>query len=749
MAEKDLVYFKQWIPAGHQMDKYSANPWCLFSKNVDIFSSSNSYKATAFSAPDSQADWVIAVDDRNRIILKSNWDVVDTANNNQVIINPVTNFDQEKLYVNYVWYSRYTTDYTQATFWTLKWLIVKYEWDTYKEIIVYSDRMMYTYSTTEFDKPEYNYVWGTNKASIDPNHNNWAVLVTWLTSTSFTLYLNTNVKWFQWLRIPINYYTQWWTTETVKITAAYNDCPYMYYEASTDRMEQAPSMYNDTRTVATNLDVPYNSFAYVNCLLYNRWDNRSIDFRVTITSSSTINSSNPRTWKIYFERPELVSWQTYWEYYTYLPLDTNRVYKNIWEYYFNPWKTYPSLWNFSSNWVKRLNQFNSDDSTTLYDFVQYMWWEIDPAQVAVDAVVLKERVFLICNQDWNWYIFPCDLSWWKGTPYIAYWVEFKAAIVMNYLIYLVGENRWISTLFVYNEQELVHVVEWNEKNWERDDYISKSEQFKFNWMMADWRWRLILGTEDNRVFCYWQTYWWRWWAFIHTLEDWQTLESIRTIGKDLLITYVEGWVTKTIKYQDDTAIKHYNTEFEVVYPVILWNHIIEKEIYDLYCSYRLPSSSTKLEFWIAVNHNYFWSFRLPSRPNLEIWQIMYLSSVVESMDYSLKLVEINDDWYTFILDWNMPVQDSFLAEYKTIYKPIEVWHPVEEYAFTEYNNFKKIREITTDKFKEWYYREENITNKLSLPRTHSIQLMVRWKWTVNHTPEVFWLTLESNQRNRW
>ena len=46
MAEKDLVYNQQWIPAGHQMDKYSANPWCLFSKNVDIFSSSNSYKAT-------------------------------------------------------------------------------------------------------------------------------------------------------------------------------------------------------------------------------------------------------------------------------------------------------------------------------------------------------------------------------------------------------------------------------------------------------------------------------------------------------------------------------------------------------------------------------------------------------------------------------------------------------------------------------------------------------------------------------
>ena len=70
-------------------------------------------------------------------------------------------------------------------------------------------------------------------------------------------------------------------------------------------------------------------------------------------------------------------------------------------------------------------------------------------------------------------------------------------------------------------------------------------------------------------------------------------------------------------------------------------------------------------------------------------------------------------------------------------------------AFVEYNNFKRIRQITTDKFIEWFYREENITAKLWLPRTHSLQLMVRWIGTANYTPEVFWVGLDSNQRNRW
>ena len=746
MAEKDLVYFKQWIPAGHQMDKYSANPWCLFSKNVDIFSSSNSYKATAFSTPDEQADWVIAVDEKWRFWLYSSWKVYDSKE--WTAWNAASRFAAINWWakVNYYW-PWYTNQYEDIQFWTPKSIVVKYDWDEWQEIVVFTDRTMFVKSKVSIN-PEFIEVRGANcDASI-----NWGISLRNIKSkTNFWVDINLKVPWFCTTRIWVLYYRNSanWDVEWKSTWPAYYEAPYLYYDAPSDSMMQYDLI--SSRAISDLPTLEESRFKYFQTAVYTQTalqNNRSLTLRFQLNTTDTVSSSSPRWWEV------IIDWQDrITEYYVALPKVDDRIIKNVWEYYFiYNWWTFPSLWNFTSEWARRTITVDWVDRTMdlpLYTFSQYMWWEIDPAQVAVDAVVLKERVFLICNQDWNWYIFPCDLSWWKGTPYIAYGVELKAAIVMNYLIYLVGENRWISTLFVYNEQELVHVVEWNEKNWERDDYISKSEQFKFNWMMADWRWRLILGTEDNRVFCYWQTYWGRWWAFIHTLEDWQTLDSIRTIGKDLLITYVEGWVTKTIKYQDDTAIKHYNTEFEVVYPIILWNHIIEKEVYDLYCSYRLPSSSTKLEFWIAVNHNYFWSFRLPSRPDLEIWQIMYLSPVVESMDYSLKLVEINDDWYTFILDWNMPVQDSFLEEYKTIYKPIEVWHPVEEYAFTEYNNFKKIREITTDKFKEWYYREENITNKLSLPRTHSIQLMVRWKWTVNHTPEVFWLTLESNQRNRW
>ena len=51
MADNNsLVFYQQWAVAWLQMDKYSTNPWCVDSKNLDIFSDSQSVKGTAWSA---------------------------------------------------------------------------------------------------------------------------------------------------------------------------------------------------------------------------------------------------------------------------------------------------------------------------------------------------------------------------------------------------------------------------------------------------------------------------------------------------------------------------------------------------------------------------------------------------------------------------------------------------------------------------------------------------------------------------
>lgn len=762
MAEKDLVYFKQWIPAGHQMDKYSANPWCLFSKNVDIFSSSNSYKATAFTAATAQDSWIVDSDDRERIILKSNWDVVDTANNNTVIFNAITEFTAIwcNPKVDYVWpESNNFNHYSDAEFWTPKNIIVKYDWDNWTEIVVISDRTMFVKQETDVtrDIKYASWYWNGCTPVIDQDTN--VIELTNITNKNFSVYINADTPWFCNAKMYVyrdNTGSSTWTLNWSQNNPVVFKRALMYYDAQTDSMKQYDSTGDSIYITPPALEewtVKIFNVPVYNSTWWNTYYNHFIQFYFTLDTTDTVDSDHPRNWYVSIDIISRIE-----EYYTLLPQRDNRIVKNVWEYYFiSDWGTFPSLWNFSSEWVQRNITISWESRTVkkaLYTFVQYMWWEIDPAMDAVDCVVFDEKVYLICNQDWNWYIFPCDLSWGKWTPYIAYWVEFKSAIVLNYLIYLVWDNRGISTLFVYSWTELVHVIEGNEKNWKRDDYVNHSEQYKFNWMMADWRWKLVLWTSDNRIFCYWQTFWGRWWAFIHSLADWQTLTRIRTVWKDLQIKYTENSVVKTITYQDDTAVKNYNTQFEVVYPIILWNHIIEKEVYDLYCSYRLPSSDTKLEFWLSVNHNYFWSFKIPTAPTIEEWTEWSLWNMVEDDSYKLKFIEKNWLWYTFILEWDLPVQSAFNAIDRKIYRETEedtewVLPFLIEHPFTEYNHFKKIWEVTSDWYKEWFYRDYNITNKLWLPRTHSVQLMIRWIWTSNESPEVFWVSLDSNQRNRW
>ena len=766
MDNKNLVYFQQWIPAGQQMDKYSSNPWMLLSKNADIFSSSNSYKATAWSTPDSQASWVVDTDDKGRFILYANWDVVDTSTNPATtIVNVVTHFSDVAFPVNYVWHSRSTGSYTTATFWTPKKLIVKYDWDDPQEIVVFSDRMKYVYSYYNFNKAKYVDVQGSNCNAY--TNSSWDIVIDTMTNKDFWVRFNIDAVGFYNTTFKVDYWTAW--TWTLDMTRAVLEQPYLYYDKKTDSM-QFLNLINSRNLTYTqpsprNVDdqIPIETPVFHQTWLSS--NQRVIELRFKITTDSTVNSSNPRWWTIMvFEHI------SHHEYYGYLPLDESRTIKDIWEYYFVSWDTFPSLYYFSSTWEERdiaTTPYVIEQNVPVYNFEQYMWYEIDPAMTCVDCVVFDEKVYLICNKDWNWYIFPCDLSWGKGTPYIAYWVEFKSAIVLNYLIYLVWENRWVSSLFAYSWTELVHIIEGNKKIWQTvpySDHIDTTEQYKFNGMIADWRWVLVLGTNDNRIFAYWQTWWGRWGSFIHDLGSSKTLKEIRTIWKDLYVKYTENNVVKTIKYQNDVSVKNYNTNYEIVYPVTIGSHLIEKEVYDLTCSYILPSSNCKLEFYVAANQYTYWTFTGTKNITLDptkqykanfLWGNYYFEFIEKDWNYD----------YTFRLVWDMPYQFTWDDELVQPYYDRSWGTPVliddiEDRFFlatgdtwlfdiTWLHHFRKLGEITSEWYEEKEYRFVNINTRLQCPRTHSLQLMVRWTGTANYTPEVFGVNLVANQRSRW
>ena len=70
-------------------------------------------------------------------------------------------------------------------------------------------------------------------------------------------------------------------------------------------------------------------------------------------------------------------------------------------------------------------------------------------------------------------------------------------------------------------------------------------------------------------------------------------------------------------------------------------------------------------------------------------------------------------------------------------------------GFTSFNHFRKIWAITTTEYVEWEFRFTNLNNKLELPKSHSLQIMVKGYWDSDHTPELFSLDLVANQRDRW
>ena len=83
MAIDNLNFYNTWLPAGQLTDRYSSQPWCLRSKNLDIFSSSKSVKATAWSNPTQWDADVIKQD--WKLLLKTDWKVYERTNNWDVL----------------------------------------------------------------------------------------------------------------------------------------------------------------------------------------------------------------------------------------------------------------------------------------------------------------------------------------------------------------------------------------------------------------------------------------------------------------------------------------------------------------------------------------------------------------------------------------------------------------------------------------------------------------------------------------
>ena len=734
MAVDNLNYYSSWLPAWQQTDKYTSQPWCLKSKNLDIFSSSKSVKATAWSVPSQWASDIIKQD--GDLILKTDWKVYELVNWVETLfVDPSVNFPSYNISYNWINWT-----YAAAQWGTVKDMVVKYEWDEWKSFVVYTDRASYTYSKTAYvvDKelvPSSNFTYDT----YNP-YGNWYRFTQNSTSTS-QVTIEVNMAKVPFATVPIKVYANQYNDSVTNISIE----SITWYKKKYYYDPQDEAIVGKYLDEITTLPVPSGDIKDWYVLIeipaapFRSEDQIRINFRLTKKESSASNYS--WNWELYISMNKPDEWyREPWyengdfnEYYSYLPIDDNRHLVNVWEYYWMPALSFQTLYNWQWSWTEIANR----QKVVQYDFVQYMWWENDTSMDVIGMITWNEQVYMIWNMNWNWYIIPCDLSWGRWTPYIAYWCTFRGVTNIDYLMYLVWEDRGISQLRVYNWQELVPIIWWNKEN-NLTDYVDTAEQYKFDWKMVEYRWDLVLTTTDNRVFQYWQTFGGKWWTFIHEVP-WDITE-LKADGNDLIIKYTSWGNNYSIIYQDDIISKNYNTEWEAEYPIVIWNHLLEKEESDLYASYILPNSLCSLEFWGMANHYHFWTFK--SSDNYTFSTTADYKMKGCTWNYVLKFIEKNDDYYTFRLEGDLPLQTV------TGMKITDTeW--TELISYSEYNHFRKIWEITADGYQEWEFRFHNLNNKLELPKSYSLQIMVRGKWTANYTPELFALDLVANQRERW
>jgi len=477
MAIDNLNYMSSWLPAWQLTDKYSSQPWCLKSKNLDIFSSSKSVKATAWSEATTWDADVIKQD--WKLLLKTDWKVYERENGTDtLLVDPSVNFPVYK--VSYNW-ENWT--YADAQRWTAQDLVAKYDGDELKSFVVFTDRASYTWSAVKYTaNKSFQSIDSRFTQQSDSPYNYWYVFKKNTSSwSSWQIMIRVDSAM---ANVPIRIYAAQNNSSNTDITldSVVVRRHQYYYDAQMDGMV-TDSTWQD-QTITFSWDIKDSGWVLLNIPVWPTYSNwRTITLTFKFTQHEWV-SDYAWSGEFYIDMnwwPD-ESWEMRWdqadwdynEYYSYLPV-RNRSLTPVGEYYWMKGTSFQPLYTWAWTWVD-VNW----EKKVRYDFTAYAWWESNVSMDIVWMIAWNEQVYMIGNMDWNWYIIPCDLSWWKGTPYIAYWCTFTGVENIDYLLYLVWEDRGISTLWVFNQQELVPVIWGNKENLDTD-LVGVDEQYKFDW----------------------------------------------------------------------------------------------------------------------------------------------------------------------------------------------------------------------------------------------------------------------------
>ena len=700
----ELVFYQQWAVAGLQMDKYSTNPWCVDSKNLDIFSDSQSVKGTAWSEPTQvpSVDYV-DVDEKGRFYLLANWNVYDSVNDTTMdhsfFDSNASNLD----YLDWQWSQR-------AVYGTPLKLFVAYDWDTWRNITVVTDRTWHTryntwvHSIVKQVSDKTSAVW-----SVDLHWDSSYVTVSINSSTNFQSHRT--LPWMTWGRVKMN------------LTVRGNTNPLEYWHINVIN-------HNLKRDESTKW-----------------WKNNGNG----TTTTTDFTASTVYEW--------YVDW-FWWEYGQNLQITSklsNEAYKLDEEFYINEKWDYMLPWekNFVQiDWtwymfVPDQNLYEEIDMIKEYDVDGNSYWTIMtawafPVREWQEIVALTKTFdyrLVFCNDNskevWFVYLVPAwddMLNFQQAWEFP--WLKFINAVMVNGYSYVIADERWVRGLYIFYNWQTKKIVGADTKYTEWESIIDWKQIYNFTWPMLNWRGHVVAPTV-NWIYMYWENRYWQNVGSFILKVDWE-VSSMEAKNNQLKVIYTE-WANSYYKiYQDDINIRNYEQDWSITFPVQIGTHMLEKEIRDLELSYFLPNENTSFDVYVNINDYYFWTFTIENWPDLEVWDTVELKWAGNA-----ELVFIEKNWndYTFKLVWNMPYQTS--TDKKIIVDSTE-------YEYTEMTHFKKIWScmLSNDFMKWWKNRIFKITAENELPIVRKMQIRIDWHTDWHNSPLLYSVRLLSSQNDR-
>lgn len=735
MSMKPMTFFQQGAVAGMQQDAYS--PIGIYeSENLDIFSSSQSVKAAAWSIPQQVNDQIVDIDHRGQFELHKNGRVWSRKEKKYIT-------STEKLKGTPISDTGNLTNdmYEVATFGTPQKFFVHYNGDEWETIVVITDRLMYYY--LKWGKYFEDKVIKAVNCSVDEYGT---ITKTQNSNKKFSIHVNIEAPGMTMSTLGLrkDMINEW----DVRVTKIWNHVPRTNYSLEEDVFKQG-SLNSEQLSLSSNIDGRDTRRKEMEIQVFGRSDGSpykngcvQIEFEVLNTSGETQGRYDGY---IYID----INKRTY-EYYNYLPKKTNRLVYSDWDLIFIENKRNIGIYKFVRQWY-----FSGGVPTSWMQLMQQWTLTFEVNQKVQSIIVKDDFIYVRSTKDHHSYLTTFDTDGKRLEEKKLYTMKVLSAVLLDWIFYLVAKQYGLVALYAYYWWQLKKLV--------GDEMIGgvfmSKARYKFNGMMTEWRGKLYLATEDNKIFVRGQTaQGTNAWAFMWSPQDDSAVNEIVALQK-----YHDWDYLEVLHKEDDSlfssllfsdretptgigydSLKSYLQNFSFTTPVQVGSHFLEKQADKLTISASFPETWSHLDVWLRVNEYHFWHFYGNSTIEIPQGSEFELEGMVTS--HTLVCERKTPKGHLFSLRGDLLANTSGFTTFNK--KLVQKGGGI-ELQVSGYDNFCYIGRVAPWKWWHTIATFTNLTSELNLPWIHTYQIKIDGYCGDEYsTPEIYSLHLQLDQVQR-